>query len=95
MQLAICIEIKRQLTEDFQDCIGSEDHLSPRVEVITALCLFYFIVLDYAFLLPKLAIPFNFGCMFHQLKLQKRSIVGEGSSDMQTPDEYFDRKRDR
>ncbi|XP_008235159.1 PREDICTED: rab3 GTPase-activating protein catalytic subunit isoform X2 [Prunus mume] len=30
--LAICIERKRQLNEDFQDCIGSQDHSSPQIE---------------------------------------------------------------
>ncbi|KAL5580672.1 hypothetical protein UlMin_013114 [Ulmus minor] len=30
--LAICIERKRDLTEDFQDCIGSQDNNSPRVK---------------------------------------------------------------
>lgn len=33
LQLAICIERKRQLNEDFQDCIGSQDHSSPQIEV--------------------------------------------------------------
>ncbi|PON59887.1 Rab3 GTPase-activating protein catalytic subunit [Parasponia andersonii] len=31
--LAICIERKRELTEDFQDCIGSNDHFSTNLEV--------------------------------------------------------------
>ncbi|XP_004294786.1 PREDICTED: rab3 GTPase-activating protein catalytic subunit [Fragaria vesca subsp. vesca] len=30
--LAICIERKRQLNEEFQDCVGSMDHSSPRTE---------------------------------------------------------------
>ncbi|XP_030505393.2 uncharacterized protein LOC115720380 [Cannabis sativa] len=32
--LAICIEKKRELTEDFQDCIGSNDQLSPKANSI-------------------------------------------------------------
>ncbi|XP_062015317.1 uncharacterized protein LOC133731891 isoform X1 [Rosa rugosa] len=30
--LAICIERKRQLNEEFQDCVGSMDHSSPSIE---------------------------------------------------------------
>lgn len=38
IQLAICIERKRQLNEEFQDCVASMDHSSPRTEVIMVLC---------------------------------------------------------
>ncbi|KAM0999158.1 hypothetical protein ACFX13_006038 [Malus domestica] len=30
--LAICIEMKRQLNEDFQDCVGSQENSSPQTE---------------------------------------------------------------
>lgn len=34
IQLAICIEMKQELNEEFQDCIGSEDHIEAHSEVI-------------------------------------------------------------
>lgn len=33
VQLAICIESKRELNEDYQDCIGSMDQASPHKKV--------------------------------------------------------------
>lgn len=33
IQLAICIEKKCQLNEDYQDCIGSVDHIDSMSEV--------------------------------------------------------------
>ena len=33
VQLAICIEKKRELSEDYQDCIGSEDQVDSTTEV--------------------------------------------------------------
>lgn len=32
-QLAICIDKKRELNEDFEDCFGSEDHSVSDIEV--------------------------------------------------------------
>ncbi|XP_021278490.1 rab3 GTPase-activating protein catalytic subunit isoform X1 [Herrania umbratica] len=37
--LAICIEKKRELNEEFQDCIGSNDDVSTDMEVMTTFCL--------------------------------------------------------
>lgn len=33
VQLAICIERKRELNEDYQDCVESMDNASPRIKV--------------------------------------------------------------
>lgn len=47
VQLAICIEKKRQPNEDFQDCIGSEGHMDYMTEVTTYFVLSFNCHIDY------------------------------------------------
>lgn len=93
IQLAICIEKKRQLNEDsqddYQDCIDTDNHASAQVVII----LLFFLLL---FLCVRVFECYLFlGINANLAEMQEDGQVVKNSTHVQEPKIDFDKKRDR
>lgn len=97
IQLAICLERKCQLVEDFQDCIGSVDHIDSMSEVTYHFLLLFFGIRLIGVLLLSLFQQYAlyYFCKLVFFELQEESVVGDDLMNIQTPSENFSGKVDR
>jgi len=93
-QLAICIERKCQMNEDYQDCIGSVDHIDSMTEVTYLFFLLILVIRLIGVSLPLLLL-FLYFCKLVLFKLQEESVIGDDLLSIQTPSEIFSGKVDR
>lgn len=97
IQLAICLERKSQLVDDFQDCIGSNDHIDSISEVTYHFLLLFLGIRSIGVLLLLLFRQYAlyYFCKLVLIELQEESVVGDDLLNTQTPSENFSGKVDR
>ena len=83
VQLAICIEKKCEMNEDFQDCVGSNEHAHDDMEVTWC---FYLKFLSSVFLLLLTELNSGDCCLLSSLALSASSMDCAGRQSSQRQD---------
>lgn len=85
------------MNEDYQDCIGSIDHIDSMTEVTNRFFLLILVIrlIGVLSLLLFLYYVLYYYCKLVLFKLQEESVVGDDLLSIQTPSEIFPGKVDR